>query len=105
MNILYPFLSVVVISAFLAGPALSEEAPKRVITKIAGDLYRFQNNFHYSVFLVTPEGVIATDPINAEAATWLKAEIKKRFDDAGITPVHENCMNYGGMGPGWTSYR
>jgi sugar phosphate isomerase/epimerase len=28
-------------------------------------------------------------------------EIKKRFDAAGITPVHENCMNYGGMGPGY----
>ena len=24
-------------------------------------------------------------------------EIKSRFDDAGITVVHENCMNYGGM--------
>ncbi|MFT5106750.1 MAG: sugar phosphate isomerase/epimerase [Verrucomicrobiales bacterium] len=29
------------------------------------------------------------------------AEIKKRFEAAGITPVHENCMNYGGMGPGY----
>jgi glyoxylase-like metal-dependent hydrolase (beta-lactamase superfamily II) len=53
---------------------------KREITRIAGDLYRFQNNFHYSVFLVTPDGVIATDPINAAAATWLKAEIDKRFN-------------------------
>lgn len=25
-------------------------------------------------------------------------EIKKRFDDAGIIAVHENCNNYGGMG-------
>jgi len=25
-------------------------------------------------------------------------ELQKMFDDAGITPVHENCMNYGGMG-------
>lgn len=25
-------------------------------------------------------------------------EITARFLDAGITPVHENCMNYGGMG-------
>jgi sugar phosphate isomerase/epimerase len=25
-------------------------------------------------------------------------EIHARFADAGITPVHENCMNYGGMG-------
>ncbi len=24
-------------------------------------------------------------------------EVKKRFDDAGLTVVHENCMNYGGM--------
>jgi sugar phosphate isomerase/epimerase len=27
-------------------------------------------------------------------------EITKRFLDEGIQPVHENCMNYGGMG--WT---
>jgi sugar phosphate isomerase/epimerase len=27
-------------------------------------------------------------------------ELKKLFDDAGLIPVHENCMNYGGMG--WT---
>ena len=24
-------------------------------------------------------------------------ELVKRFSDAGLTPVHENCMNYGGM--------
>jgi glyoxylase-like metal-dependent hydrolase (beta-lactamase superfamily II) len=59
--------------------ALAQSEAKREITQIAGDLYRFQNNFHFSVFLVTPEGVIATDPINAEAAAWLEAEIDKRF--------------------------
>ena len=61
------------------GIAVAQDA-KRAITPIAGDLYRFQNNFHYSVFLVTSEGVIVTDPINEEAATWLKAEITKRFN-------------------------
>ena len=25
-------------------------------------------------------------------------ELQKMFGDAGLTPVHENCMNYGGMG-------
>ena len=59
--------------------ALAQSETKREITQIAGDLYRFQNNFHYSVFLVTPEGVIVTDPINAEAAAWLEAEIEERF--------------------------
>lgn len=62
-----------------AQEAQAQEA-KRAITQIAGDLYRFQNNFHTSVLLVTPEGVIVTDPINTEAATWLKAEITKRFN-------------------------
>tara|TARA_A100001037_G_scaffold255092_1_gene240512 strand:+ start:5270 stop:6133 length:864 start_codon:yes stop_codon:yes gene_type:complete len=61
------------------GIAVAQDA-KRAITPIAGDLYRFQNNFHYSVFLVTSEGFIVTDPINEEAATCLKAEITKRFN-------------------------
>jgi len=29
-------------------------------------------------------------------------ELQKMFSDAGITPVHENCMNYGGMGYTYT---
>ena len=64
----------------LCATAAAAQDTKREITKIAGDLYRFQNNFHYSVFLVTSEGVIVTDPIDAEAAAWLKAEIASRFN-------------------------
>lgn len=61
------------------GPAAAQQDAKRAITNIRGDLYRFQNNFHYSVFLVTPKGIIVTDPIDAAAAQWLKAELGKRF--------------------------
>jgi len=69
--------------AFHAATHIAQAKPaKRSITKIKGNLYRFQNNFHYSVFAVTPNGVIATDPINAAAATWLKAELKKRFNQS-----------------------
>jgi glyoxylase-like metal-dependent hydrolase (beta-lactamase superfamily II) len=59
--------------------AHAQNEPQRAITPIAGDLYRFQNQFHYSVFLVTSEGIIVTDPINASAAQWLKAELARRF--------------------------
>lgn len=62
-----------------AGTASAQDEPERSITHIAGDLYRFQNQFHYNVFLVTPDGIIVTDPINADAATWLKAELDARF--------------------------
>ncbi len=61
-------------------PATAQQEVKRSITEIAPNLYRFQNNFHVSVFLVTDAGVIATDPINAAAATWLEGEIKTRFN-------------------------
>ena len=67
------------LAAVVLVPDTLHAQAKRAITHIAGDLYRFQNNFHFSVFLVTPEGVIATDPINAEAAIWLESEIDKRF--------------------------
>jgi len=62
----------------------SAQNPVREISKIAGDVYRFRNNNHYSVFAVTPAGIIATDPINAPAATWLKDELKKRWPDKPI---------------------
>ncbi|NIA69616.1 MBL fold metallo-hydrolase [Pelagibius litoralis] len=75
--------AVLVMAAVLmaATPAAAQQSEvKRSITQVAGDLYRFQNNFHFSVFLVTEEGVIATDPIDAEAAAWLQAEVMERFN-------------------------
>jgi len=45
---------------------------KREITKVAGDVYRFQNSFHFSLVTVTDDGVVIVDPINRDAATWLK---------------------------------
>ena len=75
----FKLLVAALLAALMMGPATAQEA-KRSITKIAGEIYRFQNNFHYSVFAVTPDGIIATDPIDAEAAAWLKAELKSRFN-------------------------
>ena len=46
---------------------------------MTGQLYRAQNNNHYTVFLVTPEGIIMSDPINRDFARWLKAEFATRF--------------------------
>lgn len=70
----------IVMLASLGVALAQQQPPQRSINKIAGDLYRFQNNFHYSVFLVTPAGIIVTDPIDSDAAKWLKAEIARRFN-------------------------
>ena len=61
-------------------PAEAVAEPIREITNVAGDLYRARNNNHFTVFLVTPEGVILGDPINTDFAEWLKAEIASRFN-------------------------
>jgi glyoxylase-like metal-dependent hydrolase (beta-lactamase superfamily II) len=60
-------------------PASAPLPIKREITQVKGDVYRFQNANHFSVFMVTPRGIIVTDPINADAAKWLKDELVKRF--------------------------
>lgn len=63
----------------LAGTTAAD-TPKRALTKVAGDVYRFQNNFHFSLVVMTDAGVAVVDPINSDAATWLKAEIGKMTD-------------------------
>ena len=62
-----------------ATSAVAQQPPTRAIVNLTGQLYRAQNNNHYTVFLVTPEGVIMSDPINRDFARWLKGEIATRF--------------------------
>ena len=61
------------------GAAAQQQPPARGIVNITGQLYRAQNDNHYTVFLVTPEGIIMSDPINRDFARWLKAEFATRF--------------------------
>jgi glyoxylase-like metal-dependent hydrolase (beta-lactamase superfamily II) len=68
-------------SAFAQQP---QGQPVRTLTRITGDLYRVQNNDHYTVFLVTPAGIILADPITVEAANWIKTQLAERFPN---TPV------------------
>jgi glyoxylase-like metal-dependent hydrolase (beta-lactamase superfamily II) len=63
----------------LASGASAQQPPTRGVVNVTGQLYRAQNNNHYTVFLVTPEGVIMSDPINRDFARWLKSEIATRF--------------------------
>jgi len=42
------------------------------------------------------DGTDAADQMAEERFRRVR-EIKRRFDDAGLACVHENCMNYGGM--------
>jgi len=74
----------------------------RSIEQVKGDVYRFQNNFHYAMFVVTDDGIVVTDPINAEAVDWLKAELADRFDQPVTHMIlsHEHDDHASG-GEGW----
>ena len=79
MRLTTSFVLATCLLAGLAPAAEAQQPPTRGIVNITGQLYRAQNNNHYTVFLVTPEGIIMSDPINRDFARWLKAEYATRF--------------------------
>ena len=62
-----------------ADAQVAAETPERAIVNITDDLYRVQNGTHFTVFVVSSEGIILADPINRDAAQWLSAELDERF--------------------------
>ena len=52
-------------------------APVPMVKPVAEGVYIFEYRGYQSMFVVDPEGVIATDPMNADAAKVYLAEIRK----------------------------
>ncbi len=50
------------------------------VTQLTPDVYLFQKGFHSNIFVVTTDGVVATDPISPSAAKECLAEIRKITD-------------------------
>ena len=69
----------VLIVLLLANRGIAAEPPRPTdeITALAEDVYLFRHQGHQAIFVVTSEGVVVTDPISLEAATWLKPQIAK----------------------------
>lgn len=76
--------AVVLAVSMLGGyaPAGAAVATAKVFetTKVAEGVYSFRHVNHRNMFVVTPEGVIATDPIRPEAAKEMVGEIRKITD-------------------------
>ncbi|MDQ7968299.1 MAG: MBL fold metallo-hydrolase [Oxalicibacterium faecigallinarum] len=72
---------------FLPASSAIAQDTKRSITDLGNNIYRFQDNMHYSVFIVGKQGLLMTDPISSDAATWLRKEIRQRFGDLPIKYV------------------
>src|SRR5262245_55064371 len=71
-------LVVIAVASGMAQPP-GPRTPPRQIIKITGDLYRAQQNNYFAIFLVTPDGIILADPVNAAFATWMKEQFAQQF--------------------------
>src|SRR5258705_494587 len=75
-----PLLLLAAVALAVPLPARAQQPPPFETTKITDNVYLFRYGGHQSMFVVTPDGVIATDPIaqrRPEAATTYLAEIRK----------------------------
>lgn len=77
---LAPIVALLTVSGLTAGLAQAPRGPAREIIPVTGDLYRARNGNWYTIFLVTPDGIILGDPINTAFATWLKEQLAARFN-------------------------
>ena len=55
----------------LTVPFAAAQDVDRSIEPVTGDVYLMHNNFHNSLLVVTGEGVVRIDPINAGAGDWV----------------------------------
>lgn len=62
---------------------VSAMADDYAIEQVKDNVYRFTAGKYHSAFMVTDAGIFVTDPINGQAARWLKKELQRRFD----TPI------------------
>jgi glyoxylase-like metal-dependent hydrolase (beta-lactamase superfamily II) len=68
--------------------------PAREIIQIAPDLYRAHDGNWYTIFLVTPAGIVLGDPINLNFARWLKTELDMRFPQQPVRYVVYSHSHY-----------
>ena len=80
MKTLLSSMAIATLLLVQAPPIFAQTDAKRSVTEIAPDVYRLQNNFHYSMVVLTGEGAVVTDPINADMAAWIKTEVATLTD-------------------------
>src|SRR5688572_16684960 len=86
----------IVVTAFpaWAGQA-TPPAEARRITELTGDLYQLHDaDGATTVFLVTADGIVLVDPLSEAAATWLQAELARRFPGRSVRWIVQTHHHY-----------
>ncbi len=67
------------VDAPVSAQELQQAAPDREITELRDGLYQLRDGQQFTVFLVTPEGIVLADPLSRDTALWLRDELATRF--------------------------
>jgi len=84
--------------AFSAGAAAQSRTPSRAIAHVRGDVYTATEDGHTTVFVVTNDGIVVVDPLNASFGRWLAAELKTQFPDRPIKYIVYSRFDFDRIG-------
>lgn len=76
------FLSIILLSAlfFSAWAAAQEKETSYQLKNVTEDVYRFTAGNYHALVVRTSDGVVLVDPLNKEAAKWIKTAVEERFN-------------------------
>lgn len=77
-------ICIVLMGVLLVGSPAAAQEPDHETTEIVEGVYEFRWQTHNSFFVVTPEGVVAFDPISMEAAERYAGEIRRHMEGGGL---------------------
>ena len=89
--------------AVLAAPVAAQQPPMFATTKITDNVYQFRYGGHQAMFVVTPEGVIATDPIGYRRPQAVKTYLEeiRKITSAPIRYLVYSHHHYDHIEGGW----
>lgn len=91
------------VCAVLAAPVAAQQAPLFATSKITDHVYMFRYGGHQAMFVVTPEGVIATDPIGYRRPQAVKTYLEeiRKVTQAPIKYLVYSHHHYDHIEGGW----
>lgn len=79
--------------------SISAQTEERRLEDLGNNIYRYVAGNYRALVVNTEDGIVLVDPLNHEAAEWLKQEVRKRFNKPISTVIYSHSHpdhSYGG---------
>jgi glyoxylase-like metal-dependent hydrolase (beta-lactamase superfamily II) len=83
----YGILTLVCAFGLSVVAVVGQRGAARDISKVTDNIYRARNGQWYSLFYVTPGGIVLVDPISTDFAAWIKTQLAERFPGVPVRYV------------------